>query len=146
MEGIGQARLIGGRAGTGSAWAYGILEVLANGIYSVIDNDLRSFGRRGAQVACRSLGCATGAQLLVGRSTPLPAPLMSPRAIGEITCDGSEASLADCDIRTRESESFYDYGFDVNIQSVALLCTTPSGAPHTNASAAATRKNTEFLA
>ena len=138
-EGNGRARLVGGSADADGAWEYGIIEVLVGGVYSVIDGP-RSFGRRGAQVACRSLGFATGAQLIVGRSSPLPAPLTSPTLIDSITCDGSEASLADCDIRTRESESFYDYGFDVNIQSVALLCTTPSGAPDTITLTAAMRK------
>ena len=130
VEGNGQARLVGGGADAGGAWEYGILEVLLSGFYSDLENGINRFGRRGAQVACRSLGFATGAQLLAGQSSPLPTPATSLTLISDITCDGSETSLADCNFRTLTSEPNIDYGFDVdvNIQSVALLCTTPSGA------------------
>ena len=130
MQGNGQARLVGGSADAGGAWEYGILEVLINSVYSIVEERGEDFGRRGAQVACRSLGFTAGAQLLAGRSSPLPAPSTSPQVVRDITCDGSEASLADCDIRTRDYDYSFDYGFDVNPSSVALICTTPSGAPH----------------
>lgn len=127
MQGNGQARLVGGSADAGGAWEYGILEVLINSVYSIVEERGEDFGRRGAQVACRSLGFTAGAQLLAGRSSPLPAPSTSPQVVRDITCDGSEASLADCDIRTRDYDYSFDYGFDVNPSSVALICTTPSG-------------------
>ena len=96
-----------------------------------------SLGRRGAQVACRSLGFATGAQLFAGKSSPLPAPLTAPWLITGIVCDGSETTLADCDIRIREDDFVVDYGIDVFSRSVALICTIPSGVLHANAMHAA---------
>ena len=124
----GQARLVGGSADAGGTWEYGRLEVLIDGVWSIIDELGTDLGRRGAQVACRSLGYATGAQLLVGDSSPFPALESAPELIRDIVCDGSEDSLSDCRIGT----DYYDYRFSFVGESVpdavALICTTPSGA------------------
>ena len=121
----GLARLVGGSADAGGAWEYGRLEVLINSVYAIVGE--RSFGvvigRRGAQVACRSLGYAAGAQLLVGRSSPFPGSPGSFRLAGSIVCDGSEASLSDCDIRIVDFRS----DDDVMPFATAVICTNPSG-------------------
>eukprot|EP00892_Ulva_mutabilis_P007289 jgi/Ulvmu1/4932/UM204_0003.1 len=123
----GQVRLVAGSADAGGSWEYGRLEVLINSVWSVIDDRFRRFGRRGAQVACRTLGFATGAQILVGESSPFPAPNNAPVLIRDVTCDGSEATLAACEIDT-DDNYFYDYGNSNSIQqAVALVCSNPSG-------------------
>ena len=122
------ARLVGGSADAGGAWEYGRLEVLIDNIWTFVEEVLRSqdLGRRGAQVACRSLGFAAGAQLLVGQSSPFPASTGSISFVRGITCDGSETSLADCDITSRD---YVDVDFQVEMQqtAVALICSNPSG-------------------
>lgn len=87
------------------------------------------FGRREAEVACRSLGFTTGAQLLVGDSSPFPAPSSAPGLVNEITCGGSESSLAECNIDVNDYDFGYgdDYGSDLARRSAALICTSPSG-------------------
>jgi len=121
---------VGGSADAGGAWEYGRLEVLINSIWSVVEEGFFSqdLGRRGAQVACRSLGFAAGAQLLVGQSSPFPASTGSLSLTNEITCDGSETSLADCDITIRDYDNF-DYGGALQQTAVALICSNPSGVP-----------------
>ena len=120
---------MGGSADAGGAWEYGRLEVLINSIWSVVEDELsvQDFGHRGAQVACRSLGFAAGAQLLVGQSSPFPASTGSFSLTNDITCDGSETSLADCDITIRDYE-YSNYGA-VQYTAVALICSNPSGLP-----------------
>eukprot|EP00892_Ulva_mutabilis_P004525 jgi/Ulvmu1/2444/UM135_0004.1 len=122
----GDARLAAGSADAGGAWEYGRLEVQFNGVWSIVNDRFNDFGRRGAQVACRSLGYAAGAQLLVGDASPFPVLSTAPDLFREITCNGSETSLADCFIDERD----YDYRFDydgVVEDSVALICSSPSG-------------------
>lgn len=89
------------------------------------DRFVQGLGRRGAQVACRSLGYSAGAQLLAGESSPFPAPGSAIQLVDQVTCDGTEESLGDCDL----------YMIDYNGQSTdfpasrsaALICLTPSG-------------------
>lgn len=78
------------------------------------------------QVACKSLGFTTGAQMLVGESSPFTAPADSASLIREIVCAGTEMSLDECDIENREYEGF-DYGEDIITTPVAVVCTTTSG-------------------
>ena len=112
---------MGGSADEGGAWEYGRLEVLINGMWSVIL--FQDLGRRGEQVACRSLGFDAGAQLLVGQSSPFPGPPGSLRLTNDILCEGSETSLAECDITIRENDNGR-----VSLQSAsALICSNPSG-------------------
>ena len=122
----GQARLVGGSADAGGTWEYGRLEVLIEGVWSIIlEGDL---GRRGAQVACRSLGYATGAQLLVGSISPFPAVESGPNLISSIICEGSEDSLSDCSI-TLDNEDHRNLFVGESVpEAVAIICTTPSGA------------------
>lgn len=123
----GEARLLGGSAGARDSWEYGRLDVLVDGVWSIIDEFVTDLGRRGAQDACRSLGYATGAQLLVGSFSPFPANASAPELIRSIICEGSEDSLSDCSITT----DYEDYRYPVVGESVpgtvALICATPSG-------------------
>ena len=122
------ARLVDGGADTAGAWEYGRLEVLINSVYTIVGERSNSdIGRRGAQVACRSLGFAAGAQLLVGESSPFPGPPGSMRLSVSITCDGSEASLSDCDIEVPDYNFGGDYDGGEIPFAAALICTNPSG-------------------
>ena len=129
----GQARLTGGSADPGGAWEYGRLEILIDGFWSIIDEGRfdEDLGRRGALVACRQLGYTTGAQLLAGRSSALPAEQAVQSGVRSVTCDGSEDMLTDCDIRftVDYGGGFYDYNGELAVGAVALMCTNPSGAP-----------------
>lgn len=128
-EDNGRARLVDGNADPSGAWEYGLVEVLFTGVWSkLIERTSRdeALGRRGAQVACRSLGFATGAQLLIGDSSPFTAPKSPPNMINRITCEGSEDDLAACDINVVDY-GFADYGEAPFTDAVALVCTTPSG-------------------
>ena len=121
------ARLVDGGADTGGAWEYGRLEVLINSVYTTVAERRGSqIGRRGAQVACRSLGFAAGAQLRVGQSSPFPAPAGSVSLTDDIACDGSETSLADCDITILDYDEF-DVTDPFQQTAVALICSNPSG-------------------
>ena len=137
----GRARLVGGSADAGGAWEYGRLEVLIDSIWTVLGEEPsgKSIGRRGAQVACRSLGFAAGAQPLVGRSSPFPGPPGSVRLIRRIECDGSEASLSGCDIEFPDIDFRDDYYYSEGVLrfAAALICTNPSGVvriPHVSMS------------
>eukprot|EP00892_Ulva_mutabilis_P011614 jgi/Ulvmu1/8825/UM049_0005.1 len=139
-EGDGQARLVDGDADPGGAWEYGRLEVVQDGFWSTVIDALPlrdfedDFGRRAAQVACRSLGYTSGAQLLVGQSSPFATDRAT--LVTELVweCNGSEASLGECatssrgrsrDQRLDADDIAFDDGFIRD--SVALLCATPSG-------------------
>ena len=128
-QGNGLARLADGSADAGGAWEYGRLEVLINGVYTIlVDRGLISpIGRRGAQVACRSLGYATGAQLHVGNSSPLPGPPGSFTLSDRIVCNGSESSLSGCDIIFPDVDYSGDYSDGVRPFAVNLICSGPSG-------------------
>lgn len=125
-------RLVDGGADTNGTWEYGRMEVGVKGIWSIVEDSRfdQDLGRRGALVACRTLGFDTGAQLLAGRSSPFPAPYFAPSLIQDIICDGSEDTLADCDILRKPPPAFDqndDYSPEVVPGSVALLCTSLSG-------------------
>ena len=125
----GLVRLVGGGADEGGAWEYGRLEVFINREFTVV-GERRSgdtVGRLAAQVACRSLGYATGAQLLVGASSPFPAPPGSTTLINVIACDGSEANLFDCGLNIPDYSFRGDYDVDVQPFTASLICTNPSG-------------------
>ena len=121
-------RLVGGSADEGAAWEYGRLEVLINSIWTIVREGAASqqLGRRGAEVACRSLGFDAGAQLRVGQSSPFPAPAGSVSLTDDIACDGSETSLADCDITILDYDEF-DVTDPFQQTAVALICSNPSG-------------------
>ena len=142
----GRARLVGGRADPRGDWGYGVLQVLVSGAWSIIEDSPFvqgvQFGRRGAQVACRSLGYTTGAQILAGRSSPLQTLDTDIVAVKSISCDGSEDTLGDCGLEYTNaylSDYGYEYfdrestGINEGTTSVVLVCVTPSGAPHTAA-------------
>lgn len=120
------ARLVGGREDPGGAWAYGRLEVFDGDFFSSISepNLNQRLGRRGSQAACRSLGFATGVQILSGEGSGLPGADGSSDTLGTIACLEDAATLADC--------TLIDYGGDVadaqGDSAVALLCHNPSGA------------------
>lgn len=114
------------------AWQYGRLEVIIDGVWStLVERRLRreTLGRRGAEAACRALGFATGGQLIVGESSPFPADGNARILDGDISCNGSELQLTDCDLSFREDPTG-DYGTNAAVfpGTVALMCTTPSGA------------------
>ena len=129
-EDNGAARLVEGSADAGGGWEYGRLEIIIDGVWTTVGEGTipEDLGRRGAQVACRSLGYATGAQLLVGDSSPFPAPPGVPRLTSGIECIGSESNLGECEISFPDYYRFDYYG-DVRPNAVALLCNNPSGAP-----------------
>lgn len=120
----GAARLVSGKADPGGAWAYGRLEVHDGRSFTTISDFSTQFGRTAAEVACRSLGFASGAQLLSGDISALPGG----DGMGgtRVECDGSEDTLADCDIALDSAYSNFANDGD---RSVALVCSTPSGAP-----------------
>lgn len=129
-EDNGMARLVDGRADSEGAWAYGRLEVLADGVWSVLWTEPLRFnvlGRLGVQVACRSLGFDTGAQLLVGEASPFPAPPGLLGLVVEIKCVGSEASLAECEIVLEEGGEGAFHSTTVQPYSMAVMCANPPG-------------------
>lgn len=90
------------------------------------------------QVACRTLGYTSGAEILSGLSSPFPAPGNSTNIVEAIRCNGSEAELDECivEIQSRpiDYEGFaeynygsVDYDYSVENRAVALVCSTPSG-------------------
>lgn len=83
-------------------------------------------------MACRSLGFAAGAELLVGESSPFPGPPGSTRLGAIISCDGAETSLSDCDITIPDDGPTFDYFEGVRPFAAALICTNPSGVLHTS--------------
>ena len=120
-----EARLVGGQADPGGAWAYGRLQVFTGQFFSSITEQMnfnsQELGVRGVAVACRSLGFSTGAQLTSGMSSGIPGQDGAIDTLGAIRCMGDEDTLADCTVGDYTSED--DNGDD----AVALLCTTPSG-------------------
>ena len=129
-----QVRLVGGNAAPGGEWEYGRVEVLVDALWSAIDdNDYFGdiFGRDEAQVTCRELGFAAGAQLLAGEASALPPPSALPVAVERVQCVGSEATLAECELRmVAEVDDTLRVPSRLTIANgdVAVLCTTPSGA------------------
>eukprot|EP00892_Ulva_mutabilis_P008280 jgi/Ulvmu1/5824/UM025_0081.1 len=80
-------------------------------------------GRGGVEVACRTLGFDTGAQLLSGIDSGLPGMGETVETIGQVTCLEGAETLADCTIETDYFGSDYGNGQD----AVAILCFKPSG-------------------
>lgn len=151
---LGAVRLVEGRGDPDGAWEYGRLEVIVNGFWTVLKSPGASsltLGRGGSQVACRMLGFSAGAQMMVGLSSPFPAPSSALQFITGVTCEGSEQQLSDCDVQISDvNYAFdaaghmsrppytYDYDFDydgyadgtildVLPGAVSLICTSPSG-------------------
>lgn len=126
----GTARLTGGRADPGGAWAYGRLEVFDRFGYRSVKAGRSPFGirsglgRNAAVVACRSLGFEAGVEITAGLSSALPGPAGDIQPITSIACVGDEATLTECDISIAY---FQDYE-DTDSNTVAVLCSTPSGA------------------
>eukprot|EP00892_Ulva_mutabilis_P008496 jgi/Ulvmu1/6018/UM260_0002.1 len=128
-----EARLVGGQEDPDGAWKYGRLEVsTGRGFLGLSETALgqERLGRRGVEVTCRTLGFATGVQLLSGRGSGLPGLDGTDDSPGRIICIGSEDTLADCDVYyERPDDSYQDTGSDGDLgdNAVALLCFTPSG-------------------
>ena len=133
----GRARLAGGASDPRGQWEYGRLEILWLGAWTIITQPTGSFlsprfndetSPSVVQVACKSLGYSTGAQMLVGISSPFAAPVSTPTLISRIDCNGSEASLQECGIDTMafDDNVFEDDG-ELVTDAVALVCMNPSG-------------------
>ena len=109
-------------------WEYGRLEFRDRGVFvrlqDVIFTD--SLGRRGAQVACRQLGYAAGAEVITGDNSALPGPAGATRAVSSIVCEGDEEQLGDCEVFR---ESAFSFCSTADACNVALVCSNPSGAP-----------------
>lgn len=120
----GTARLVGGREDVGGAWAYGQLKVFDGNIFSSISENVldENFGRRGAQVACRSLGFSAGAQFYSRADSLLPITDTSAVRQLRVQCRGDEVSLSDCEIDTAP-DSILGSGSN----DIVLLCSNPSG-------------------
>lgn len=121
-------RLVAGEADPGGVWQYGRLEVFdGEGFVIVSDaNFIQELGRLDVQVACRTLGFATGAQALAGRDSPLPDPDGRDSAVGSISCLGDEATLSEC-MTSPVSSLDYAYERTVEENAVAIVCSNPSG-------------------
>lgn len=109
-------------------WEYGRLELLINGFWVPLDDQtlFDNVGRRGAELACKTLGYATGAQLLAGSASALPSFSTERPARRSLGCGGTEDIIADCDVYYVDVYS-YQYGFGQQVDDVALVCTNPSG-------------------
>eukprot|EP00892_Ulva_mutabilis_P005580 jgi/Ulvmu1/3394/UM016_0010.1 len=121
----GIARLVGGSSDPGGAWAYGRIEVSDGPFFSGVSETESNeyFGRRAAQVACRSLGFTSGAQILAESLSALPGPAGVINTVNVVACRGDEESLADCEFR----DDYYDTEYRLEDGAVALVCSTPSG-------------------
>lgn len=74
------------------------------------------------QVACRSLGYSTGAQVIVGRTSALPGPAGLTDSVSRYACRGDEASLEDCEFELSNgyfADAEYDDG-----AAVAIICSS----------------------
>eukprot|EP00892_Ulva_mutabilis_P011168 jgi/Ulvmu1/8423/UM043_0001.1 len=127
-------RLVSGGADPDGAWEYGRLELFDGEAFSSLrEGSGQHLGRRGAEVACRTLGFATGAQLLSGELSGLPGVDGTPETLGVIVCTDDADALSDCTVMAED----YDYGSYISNppgdKAVALICFSPSGCPATNA-------------
>lgn len=120
---------MGGSADPGGSWEYGRVELLIDGVWTVIRDRFQpseDIGRQGAQVLCRSLGYSTGAKIVAGRYSPFLAPPAVPGVFLEFSCTGTESRLSDCDASFPSVSN--DYGIEFSfVRTVGVLCTTPSG-------------------
>lgn len=122
---------MGGRADADRVWAYGRLEVFdgESGFFSSIreTGNEQQLGRRGVEVACRTLGFATGVQLLSGLGSGLPGSDGTLNTLGaRITCFADAMTLADCSVG-RDYETGFDNADTEGDTAVALLCYNPTG-------------------
>lgn len=128
-----EPRLLGGRADPNGAWAYGRLEVFDrdSGFFSSVRETLvrQQLGRRGVEVACRTLGFATGAQLLSGAGSGLPGSDGTLNTLSAtITCLDDAVTLADCTAEEEDAFRVYEeLQFEEGDTAVALLCYNPTG-------------------
>ena len=118
-----------GGADPGGAWQFGRLEFRDSGFF--VGLNPRSFtiglGRRGAQVACRQLGFASGAEAIISTTSALPGPAGVTDIVSSIVCQGTEETLSDCGVFRENAGSFCFAGEDSC--NAALVCSTPSGVP-----------------
>jgi len=124
---------VGGAADPGGAWTYGQLEVFDGETFVGVSDASREYeelGRRGAQVACRTLGFVTGGQALAGTQSALPDADGRDSAVGRIVCNGDEATLSDCkfDDYVFLADLFSEYEGNEDDEAVALVCSNPTGA------------------
>lgn len=128
----GTARLVDGAADPDGAWAYGRLEVVFDGFWTTLsENDDQALGRRGAAVACRSLGFAAGAQFTASNAAPLPGDGVDARSAVSLACRGDEESLAACAGTATRRGVFEDASIAGGLFDVAVMCTNPTGAVFT---------------
>lgn len=117
---------MGGQSASDGSWAYGTLQVSDGSVFSAIADtvNVRLFGRSAAAVACRSLGFTTGAQLVSGIFSAIPFDGGPVDTMDEITCQGDELTLADCDTEATRAINYYSSNEDL---AVALICSTITG-------------------
>lgn len=125
-------RLVAGEADPAGVWQYGRLEVFDGEGFTIVSdaNFIQELTRLGVQVACRTLGFATGGQALAGRDSALPDPEGRERTVGRIVCRGDEATLSECTSDEAMEDSVPDdYGYErtVGENAVAIVCSNPSG-------------------
>lgn len=123
----GEARLVGGAAAAAGGWEYGRVQVSDGTFFrSVLDrNSFPNLGRRGAQVACHSLGFDSGAKLLSGTRSGLPGNDNALATSERFLCTGREETMDDCSM---EVDIFREYDDDVpGLSAVAVICASGSG-------------------
>ena len=128
-EADGEARLVAGRTDPEGVWQYGRLEFRDRGFF--VGLSIRSFtiglGRRGAQVACRQFGFASGAEAIISTTSALPGPAGVTDIVSSIVCNGTEETLGDCGVFRETADNFCFGGEDSC--NVALVCSNPTGVP-----------------
>ena len=128
-EADGEVRLVAGRTDPEGVWQYGRLEFRDRGVF--VNLTPRSFtvglGRSGAQVACRQLGFASGAEAIISTTSALPGPAGVTDAVSSIVCNGTEDTLGDC-IVVRRVDFISCAGGRDNCNA-ALVCASPTGKP-----------------
>ena len=136
-------RLVDGDADPGGSWRYGRLEAFDGETFVLVADSNRNqgLGRRGAIVACRTFGFATGGQALAGEHSALPDVKSRDTDVGniEIMCAGDEANLTDCKLEPGQGID-YNYVEVVEERAVALVCYNPSGTATSSSMRTSTRK------
>ena len=84
-------------------------------------------GQRGAQVACRQFGFASGAEAIISTTSALPGPAGVTDIVSSIVCNGTEETLGDCGVFRETADNFCFGGEDSC--NVALVCSNPTGVP-----------------
>lgn len=126
VPGLGAVRLVSGENDPAGAWSYGRLQISNGDAFGGVSEFrfIERLGRKATEVACRTLGFATGAQLLAGTASGLPGLDGVPDSVGTVACTGDEATLADCTF----GEAF-GFPYEDGEGAAAVLCFNPSGAP-----------------